>query len=232
MTIVVLPDASFREGLCQELNGRGVEAVAVPEVLSMLRSLSLLGILLAVAGPTGLSQTRLPPVFVDRYIPPTSIRDAVTKAEVTAVVRLVGQEFEDDHPMLGGLVTRFTAQVVEVISDPGERVRAPTIVIIRHGGQTIRDGQTFVQEENRFPPWKVGRTMVLFLIQADDGAFHPRFGPDCGFERSEVGLANSNGRGGVARTLHGRSFDEVLGLIRAAAKGRGPGRQGGGQIHP
>lgn len=159
---------------------------------------------------------RAVPLAVDYKAPPSSLRDAVRAADLVAIVRVTNKQYRSTP---SGATTEFEAQVVEVLSNPQNLSVGSHIRIFRNGGVITVNGKKALQEELRFPEWPLGvRLIGLYGWSDQDQVFYPLSGPNFSYEEDGSGRAKTLGQGRVARSLHGKPFNEVVASIRSALR--------------
>ena len=163
----------------------------------------------------GAGQQRPSSLYISYDTPPRSWKDAIARANLVAVVRLTKESpalVEMGLPHL-----QYESAVVEVVAGDRAAVTGRTVTILRLGGTREVGGRFRGVQEEGFPAWQIGSTLLVFLKWAEGykGYVLP-FGPDSVFERDPSTMkVRASGHGALAARQNGRLFEELLRDVRA-----------------
>ena len=145
-------------------------------------------------------QAKLVPFTVMRYNLPQTLSEAVERAEVIAVVKMLrsrhGVQVVPGHGVESA-TTHYTAEVLEVLkaSDVRQRDR---IEILRQGGVITRDGTSTKYYDPSFPDYVLDGEYVVFLEWDEPhGVYVPLGGPELTYGRCQL----NRGRGEMRPTF-------------------------------
>jgi len=162
------------------------------------------------------------PVVVDYVNLPSTLEDAVSRADVIVRARVSDPQVRTRTP--GGSAvpnvvvvnTVFKLDVIDLLKrregtpDPKE--------VMREGGELVTDKGARRFVEDAFPMFDTNEEYLLFLFWNDYlGTYQPAFGPDAAFRITPEGLLKGLGHGPLAKRESGRGALEVGDRIRQRA---------------
>ena len=140
---------------------------------------------------------------------PQSWTDAIKTSDLVATIKVRKLTYQDDD---GRAVTRFEADVVEVLGGARAASVGRQIVVSRFGGMTKKGGASVFVEEQGFPEWKMDKTCVVFLTWSEQSqSYWLPYGPDSSFELEDTNnKVRTYGHGALATRQKGRAFADMV----------------------
>lgn len=170
------------------------------------------------ARPSQQKEVRSEPINTTFKAPPDTLAEMIIQADLVVRGRIVGASPRDYAVKGGGGTIANTAyhlKVEEILhADDSKAVNAPTIDIVRPGGE--RDHGTYIERSYQvgFPPFTAGSDYVFFLVwNPSFSAWVPAFGPDSAFELVSGGVASA-GKASVTKSLTGKSAADFVDQVR------------------
>jgi hypothetical protein len=163
------------------------------------------------------------PLAIDYAPAPASWEDLAKIADAVAVVHLKSR-ITQDKPRASGsrdIVSRFSAEVVEVLKDNQRFPLAGVIDIYRAGGTIDTPDGRVTYAERLFPQWVPGMTLVVFLEWRDNDQGYRLVivGPDAAYELdADTNKVRTHGVGPLAKAQKDRGSTEFVAELRKRIK--------------
>jgi hypothetical protein len=161
------------------------------------------------------------PLAIDYGPPPESWEQLAKDSDAVAIVQLRSRLTQEKQRARAlDIVSRFSAEVIEILKDNERFPLQGMIDIYRAGGAVDTPDGRVNYVEQRFPQWVPGMRILVFLDWRDnDAGYVPVLGPDGSFELDQkISKVRTYGLGPLARAQKDRELNDFVADLRKRIK--------------